>query len=118
MTTPSASAPFADKLAYYQSIHTSRGVRLTHLIGLPTVVLSLPLLVARPRVGAAMFAAGWSLNVAGHLLFENNNPALRHGPVTYQLTGLVTWGEEVGEYLARAAGRRAATRSARAAAAH
>ncbi|WP_225725314.1 MULTISPECIES: DUF962 domain-containing protein [unclassified Nocardia] len=118
MSTPSPAAPFSEKLAYYQSIHTSSGVKATHLVGLPMVVASLPLLFARPRVGSLLFVAGWSLNIGGHLLFEKQNPALRHGPITYQLAGVVTWATEVGEFLARRSARRAAKQSAFEAAAH
>lgn len=91
---------FDAKMDYYRSQHTSRGIRLTHLIGIPGVALALPLLAARPRVGAALFAASWAVQVAGHALFEHNRPALTRGPVTYQLCGLAFWCEEVADLLA------------------
>lgn len=94
-------APFAEKMAYYRTQHSSDGVRATHLIGIPTLLCSLPLLAARPRIGLPMFIGGWALQVAGHRIFEHNKPALTRGPVTYQLTGLAFWCEEVGELLAR-----------------
>ncbi|SNQ49664.1 putative membrane protein [Frankia canadensis] len=97
---PERGAPFAAKMAYYRSQHTSRGIRLTHLVGIPGVAFSLPLLAARPRVGLPVFAASWAVQVAGHLLAEHNRPALAEGPLTYQLCGLAFWCEEVVDLLA------------------
>lgn len=110
ITPPPATAPFAAKLAYYRSQHTTAGVRATHLVGIPTVVLSLPLLVARPKAGVKAFAAGWGLQVLGHAVFEKNSPALRNGPITYQLCGLAFWCEEVVDLIARGNQRRLGVR--------
>jgi hypothetical protein len=52
MDVPAPSAPFAEKMAYYRAQHSSDGVKATHLIGIPTLLLSLPLLAARPRIGS------------------------------------------------------------------
>lgn len=101
MNLPEPSAPFAEKLAYYRSLHESGGVRATHLVGIPAIVAALPLLVARPVIGFPMLVGGWSIQIAGHRLFEKNNPALTKGFVTYQLTGLAYWCEEVGDIIAR-----------------
>lgn len=101
MNPPDPSAPFAEKMAYYRAQHSGRGVRATHLVGIPTLLLSLPLLPARPAIGIPMFIGGWAIQLAGHKLFEHNNPALTRGPVTYQLTGLAYWCEEIGEMIAR-----------------
>ncbi|MCK9903523.1 DUF962 domain-containing protein [Frankia sp. Cpl3] len=98
-TPPLASAPFAEKMAFYRSQHTTRGIRATHLFGIPGVVLSLPLLVARPRAGLPLFAMSWALQVAGHVVFEKNRPALTQGFWTYQLCGLAFWCEEAAELL-------------------
>ncbi len=106
MEMPAASAPFSEKLAYYRTQHSSDGVRATHMIGLPVIVFAMPLVLARPRLGLPLFAAGWGLNIAGHRAFEHNNPSLKHGPVTYQLAGLAHWAEEVGDALARRSGRK------------
>ncbi len=94
---PPRSAPFDEKMAYYRSQHTTAGVRATHLAGIPTVVAALPLLAARPRLGLPLFAAGWSLQVLGHRVFEKNNPALTKGFLTYQLCGLAFWCEEMAD---------------------
>jgi uncharacterized membrane protein YGL010W len=77
MTVPAPEAAFAEKLAYYRTQHAGRGVRITHLIGTPVIAAGMPLLVAKPRVGVAMFV-GWLLQIAGHGLFEHNLP-FTHG---------------------------------------
>jgi uncharacterized membrane protein YGL010W len=101
METPPASAPFAAKLAYYRTQHQSRGVRATHLVGIPTIVLSFPLLIVRPLVGLSMLVGGWVIQVAGHRVFEGNKPATTKGLITYQLTGLAYWCEEIGDVISR-----------------
>ena len=106
MDLPEKSAPFAEKLTYYRSLHESPGVRATHLVGIPAIVASLPLLVARPVIGFPMLIGGWTIQIAGHRAFEKNQPALTRGFVTYQLTGLAYWCEEVGDIIARRHGRR------------
>ena len=109
MDLPEPTAPFSEKLAYYRSLHTSRGVRATHLIGIPAIVASLPLLVADPVIGLAMLIGGWIIQVVGHRVFEGNSPALTKGFVTYQLTGLAYWCDEVGNMISRRHRRRAPT---------
>jgi hypothetical protein len=97
---PPASASYAEKMAYYRAQHTTTGVRATHLVGVPGAAISIPLLLAKPRVGLALFAASWALQVAGHLVFEKNRPALAKGPLSYQLCGLAFWCEEVVDLVA------------------
>jgi uncharacterized membrane protein YGL010W len=107
MNLPAPTAPFSEKLAYYRSAHATPGVRATHLVGIPAIVVALPLLVAEPIVGAAIFAVGWLIQISGHRIFEKNNPALTKGFITYQLTGLAYWCEEVGDIIAARHRRRA-----------
>ena len=97
---PRRSASFAEKMAYYRSQHTSRGVRATHLVGIPGVAFAIPVLFARPRVGVPMFGLSWLLQVLGHRVFEKNNPALTKGFLTYQFCGLAFWCEEMVDVLA------------------
>jgi uncharacterized membrane protein YGL010W len=74
MTLPASDAPFSEKMAYYRSQHLSRGVTITHMIGIPVIAAGMPLLLAKPRVGATMFFGGWLLQIAGHRFFEHNLP--------------------------------------------
>jgi uncharacterized membrane protein YGL010W len=96
---PPSSAPFAEKMAYYRSQHTTRGIRATHLVGIPAVTMAMPLMVGRPRVGVPLFLGGWALQVLGHKVFEKNSPALTKGFFTYQFCGLAFWCEEMVELL-------------------
>src|ERR1700729_1997875 len=104
MTAPAAAAPFSDKMAYYRTQHTSRGVRFTHMVGTPVIAAGIPLLFAKPRAGVPMFA--------GHRLFEHNMPSTHKGWITYQLTGVIHVCEQYGKLLARRSQRRAARRAA------
>ena len=97
---PPRSAPFEAKMAYYRSQHTTPGVRATHLVGIPGVAFSLPLLLARPKVGVPMFTASWALQILGHTVFEKNRPALTKGFLTYQFCGLAFWCEEMADIVA------------------
>src|SRR3954462_6545418 len=92
---PDRSASFAEKMAYYRSQHTTKGGRATHLVGIPGVAFSMPVMLARPRAGIRLFLASWALQVAGHVAFEKNSPALSKGFFTYQFCGLAFWCEEM-----------------------
>lgn len=100
MPLPPRDAPFAEKMAYYRSQHTTRGIRLTHLVGIPGVAAGIPLVVLRPRVGLPLFVGSWALQVAGHVIFEKNSPALTNGFFTYQFCGLAFWCEEMADLVA------------------
>jgi len=106
MELPDPAAPFSEKLAYYREQHAPPGVRTTHLVGIPSIVVSLPLLVAAPLVGVSLFVGGWTLQVVGHRVFGRNTPALTRGPISYQLTGLAYWCEEMGDIISRVHARR------------
>ncbi|MCV7333130.1 DUF962 domain-containing protein [Mycobacterium cookii] len=95
-------------MAYYRTQHTSRGVRLTHMIGTPVIASAIPLLFAKPRVGIPMFFGGWIFQIAGHRVFEHNLPSTHKGWITYQLTGVIDVCEQYGELLARRSQRKAA----------
>ena len=97
---PPREAPFAAKMAYYRSQHTTRGIRLTHLVGIPGVAASLPLIAFRPRVGIPLFIGSWALQVAGQVIFEKKSPALTKGFLTYQACGLAFWCEEMADLVA------------------
>jgi len=68
------SASLDDYLRTYHRDHQHPMNRLTHLVGIPMIVASLPLLVKRPRLGLGLFTAGWGLQFAGHW-FEAKPPS-------------------------------------------
>jgi hypothetical protein len=112
MTAPSVDAPFPAKMAFYRTQHTSRGVRITHLIGTPVIAVATPLLFAKPRLGVPMFIGGWIFQIAGHRVFEHNMPSTHKGWITYQLAGVIHVCEQYGELLARRNRRKALRRMA------
>jgi len=87
-------------MAYYRTQHTSKGVRAAHLVGTPIIAAGLPLMFAKPRLGAPMFIGGWAMQILGHKLFEKNLPSTHKGWITYQLTGVIDVCEQYGEMLA------------------
>lgn len=64
------------QIAYYKSQHTTLGCKITHLIGVPLIALSVPLILFNPRRALHFFAVGWVFQFIGHLVFEKNQPVL------------------------------------------
>jgi uncharacterized membrane protein YGL010W len=69
----------------YKSKHQHRLNRLTHSIGIPLIVLSLPIFFFAWRWALTMFVVGWILQFVGHAI-EGNQPAFFKNPV-YLLVG-------------------------------
>jgi uncharacterized membrane protein YGL010W len=69
----------------YKSKHQHPLNRLSHSIGIPLIVVSLPLFFFSWRWALAMFGIGWLLQFIGHAI-EGNQPAFLHNPV-YLLIG-------------------------------
>lgn len=89
---PSLSA----HLKYYRSQHTTLGCKITHLVGVPMIFLSLAIFLFDRRRGLTLFGLGWLLQFIGHFVFEKNKPILlssRRSPYTL-LSALVFVTEE------------------------
>ena len=69
----------------YKAKHQHPLNRLTHSIGIPMIVLSLPLFFFNWRWALAAFIVGWILQFVGHAI-EGNQPAFFRNPV-YLLVG-------------------------------
>lgn len=69
----------------YKAKHKHPLNRLTHSIGIPMIVVSLPLFFWNWRWALALFVVGWILQFVGHA-FEGNQPAFFRNPV-YLLIG-------------------------------
>src|SRR5215211_31469 len=74
-----------DFLANYKAKHRHPLNRLTHSIGIPMIVLSLPLFLFNWRWALALFIVGWILQFVGHAI-EGNQPAFFRHPL-YLLVG-------------------------------
>lgn len=64
----------------YKARHQHRLNQLCHTIGIPLIVLSLPVFFFRWRWALAMFVAGWIFQFVGHLI-EGNQPAFLRNPI-------------------------------------
>ena len=72
-------------LANYRTKHQHPLNRLCHSIGIPLIVISLPLFLLNWRWALALFVLGWILQFVGHAI-EGNQPAFFKNPV-YLLVG-------------------------------
>jgi uncharacterized membrane protein YGL010W len=69
----------------YKAKHRHPLNRLTHSMGIPMIVVSLPLFFVNWRWALLLFAVGWALQFIGHAI-EGNRPAFFKNPM-YLLVG-------------------------------
>lgn len=69
----------------YKAKHTHPLNRLCHSVGIPMIVVSLPLFFFNWRWALTLFIVGWILQFVGHAI-EGNQPAFFKNPV-YLLVG-------------------------------
>ena len=69
----------------YKAKHLHPLNRLAHSVGIPLILISLPLFLFNWRWALALFFAGWVLQFVGHFI-EGNQPAFFRNPV-YLLVG-------------------------------
>ena len=69
----------------YKAKHRHPLNKLTHSIGIPMIVVSLPLFFWAWRWALVLFVTGWILQFVGHWI-EGNSPAFFRNPV-YLLVG-------------------------------
>jgi uncharacterized membrane protein YGL010W len=88
MKLPLPQQTLREYLAQYQHEHTQLGTKLTHMIGIPMIVASLPAAVVNPPLAGGLFVGGWALQFLGHKVFEKNKPSFLSDPY-YLLVGPV-----------------------------
>ncbi|MCA1622176.1 MAG: DUF962 domain-containing protein [Acidobacteria bacterium] len=69
----------------YKAKHRHPVNKLTHAVGIPMIVVSLPLFFWSWRWALGLFVLGWVFQFAGHAV-EGNSPAFFRSPV-YLLVG-------------------------------
>ncbi len=69
----------------YKAKHRHPLNRLTHSIGIPMIVLSLPVLFFNWRWALVLFVVGWVFQFLGHII-EGNQPAFFRNPI-YLIVG-------------------------------
>jgi uncharacterized membrane protein YGL010W len=72
-------------LENYKAKHRHPGNRACHLIGIPLIILALPLFLFDWRWALGVFVVGWVFQFIGHAI-EGNQPAFFRNPV-YLLVG-------------------------------
>lgn len=75
-------------IALYAKEHTRLGTKLTHMVGIPMIVASIPTAFVNLPVAGGLLAGGWVLQIVGHKVFEKNQPAFFRDPY-YMLIGPV-----------------------------
>jgi len=88
MKLPLPRHTLREYMSQYQEGHTKLGTKLTHMVGIPMIVASLPTALVSPPLAGGLFVGGWALQIAGHSLFEKNKPAFLADPY-YLLVGPV-----------------------------
>jgi uncharacterized membrane protein YGL010W len=88
MEFPRPKHTLRDYLARYQREHTQFGTKVTHMIGIPMIVASVPAALVNPPAAAGLAIGGWTLQFVGHYVFEGNSPAFFDDPY-YLLVGPV-----------------------------
>jgi uncharacterized membrane protein YGL010W len=71
----------------YKAKHQHPLNRLSHSIGIPLIIVSLPLFFWNWRWALALFVLGWVFQFVGHLI-EGNQPAFFRNPL-YLIVGPV-----------------------------
>ena len=88
MKLPLPQRSLREYMTEYKKGHTQLGTKLTHMVGIPMIVASIPTAVVNPPLAGGLFVGGWALQIAGHKLFEKNQPAFFSDPY-YLLVGPV-----------------------------
>jgi uncharacterized membrane protein YGL010W len=83
-------------LDQYASEHTQLGTKLTHMVGIPMIVASIPATLVSPPLAGGLFVGGWALQFIGHAVFEKRKPSFFADPY-YLLIGPVWVAIEAGQ---------------------
>jgi uncharacterized membrane protein YGL010W len=88
MKLPRPRQSLRDYMGLYAKEHTELGTKLTHMVGIPMIVASIPTAFVNLPVAGGLFVGGWALQYVGHYVFEKNKPAF-YGDPYYLLVGPV-----------------------------
>jgi uncharacterized membrane protein YGL010W len=88
MALPLPKRTLRQYITLYKDEHTTLGNKLTHMVGIPMIVASVPTSLFNPLAAGSLLVTGWALQFAGHYVFEGNKPAFFSDPY-YLLVGPV-----------------------------
>lgn len=74
------SDEFENELLRYRAQHKTRGCKICHLIGVPLILVSLPMFLISWRRALLLAGLGWLFQITGHYVFEQNRPHLASDP--------------------------------------
>ena len=77
-----------EMLENYRRDHQHPMNKATHMVGIPMIIVSLPLMFFAPPIGIGLFVLGWILQFIGHA-FEGKPPSFFRDP-KFLLVG-ATW---------------------------
>ena len=77
----------------YRRTHTHPINKATHTVGIPMIVVSLPLFFFHWEWALGLFVGGWILQFIGHA-FEGKPPAFFKNPL-FLIVGLVWWVKKI-----------------------
>lgn len=69
----------------YKAKHKHPLNKLAHAVGIPLIIVSLPIFIVNWRSALGLFVAGWLFQFLGHAI-EGNQPAFFRNPI-YLLVG-------------------------------
>ncbi len=67
---------FQSQLAEYRRQHSTKGCRITHMIGVPLIALSIPISFFNKRLATSFFVIGWIFQFIGHFVYQHNRPMI------------------------------------------
>jgi uncharacterized membrane protein YGL010W len=84
---------FSELMARYRRDHTHPMNKATHMIGIPMIVVSLPVVFFDWKLALGLFVVGWILQFIGHA-FEGKWPSFFSDP-RFLLIGVAFFGDHV-----------------------
>lgn len=76
----------------YNNDHQNKWNRALHMVGVPVIIVSVPLMFIMPPVGISLFVGGWVLQFIGHGI-EGNKPSFMSDP-RFLMVGALFFGQK------------------------
>lgn len=86
---PEFSDRWDKAVTFYNQTHQNDMNRKLHVIGIPIILSGAAGMLGNKTytplwfASAGSFAVGWGLNIAGHLMYEKNEPAFLEDPLAF-----------------------------------